>query len=166
MGMAVVAKFTDQRQAESAAGALRSAGYEAQVYDYPAGGDVPGRVLGDFRLAVREDQSDDALTLLRDIHDEAPVHEPSEPVSLWGPSVVITPPPGAEPVHWRLLTTHEVTTLEQARQIVARYRMRWIIEQVFRSMKADCLRIEDSQLETAACFTKLAMIGLIAPRLS
>ena len=72
------------------------------------------------------------------------------------------PPEGAEAVHWRLLTTHEISTLEQARQIVAWYRMRWIVEQVFRSMKADCLRIEDSQLETAACFTKLATIGLIA----
>ena len=29
-------------------------------------------------------------------------------------------------------------------------------------MKADCLRIEDSQLETTASFTKLATIGLIA----
>jgi hypothetical protein len=84
-------------------------------------------------------------------------------VPLWVVDVQeVGPPEGAEPVHWRLLTTHEVTTLEQARQIVAWYRMRWIIEQVFRSMKADCLRIEDSQLETAACFTKLAIVGLIA----
>jgi hypothetical protein len=35
------------------------------------------------------------------------------------------------------MTTHEVTTVEQARQIVTWYRMRWIIEQVFRSMKSD-----------------------------
>lgn len=74
----------------------------------------------------------------------------------------INPPGGAEPVHWRLLTTHEVTTVDQARQIVAWYRLRWIIEQVFRSMKSDCLRIEDSQLEDVGCFTKLAIIGLIA----
>jgi len=84
-------------------------------------------------------------------------------VPLWVVDVQeIDPPEGAEPVHWRLLTTHEIATLAQARQIVVWYRMRWIIEQVFRSMKADCLRIEDSQLETAACFTKLATIGLIA----
>jgi hypothetical protein len=31
-------------------------------------------------------------------------------------------------VHWRLLTTHEVTTLAQARQIVIWYRMRWTID--------------------------------------
>jgi hypothetical protein len=40
--------------------------------------------------------------------------------------------------------------------------MRWNIEQVFRSMKSDCLRIEDSQLEDANGFTKLAIVGLIA----
>jgi hypothetical protein len=74
----------------------------------------------------------------------------------------IDPPEGAEPVHWRLLTTHTVTTLEQARQIVAWYRLRWIIEQLFRSMKSDCLRIEDSQVEHVNGFTKLAVIGLIA----
>jgi len=84
-------------------------------------------------------------------------------VPLWVVDIrEIDPPEGAEEVHWRLLTTHEIVTLEQARQIVVWYRMRWIIEQVFRSMKADCLRIEDSQLQTAACFAKLAMIGLIA----
>ncbi len=74
----------------------------------------------------------------------------------------IDPPAGAESVHWRLLTTHAMTAVDQARQIVVWYRMRWIIEQVFRSMKSDCLRIEDSQLETAACFAKLAIVGLIA----
>jgi DDE family transposase len=60
------------------------------------------------------------------------------------------------------LTTHEITTREQAQQIVAWYRVRWIIEQVFRSMKSDCLWIRDSQLEDANCFTKLAIAGLIA----
>jgi hypothetical protein len=33
-------------------------------------------------------------------------------------------------VHWRLLTTHAVTTVAEAQQIVAWYRMHWIIEQV------------------------------------
>src|SRR6202521_4822143 len=53
-----------------------------------------------------------------------------ETVSLWVVNVhEIDPPEGVERVHWRLLTTHTVTTLEQARQIVAWYRMRWTIEQ-------------------------------------
>jgi Transposase DDE domain len=74
----------------------------------------------------------------------------------------IDPPDGAEPVHWRLLTTHSVGTASEARQIVAWYRLRWTIEQVFRSLKSHCLRIEDSQMEQAGCFTKLAMVALIA----
>jgi hypothetical protein len=98
---------------------------------------------------------------------KCPVNSPDKghavTVPLWVVDVrEIDPPGGADPVHWRLLTTHEVATPAHARQIVTWYRMRWIIEQVFRSLKSDCLRIEDSQLETAACFTKLAVIGLIA----
>jgi len=74
----------------------------------------------------------------------------------------VNPPKGVEPVHWRLLTTHTVTTLAQARQIVTWYRMRWIIEQVFRSLKSHCLRIGDSQMTEAGCFIKLAVVALIA----
>jgi len=74
----------------------------------------------------------------------------------------VGPPAGQEPVRWRLLTTHPVGSVEQARQIVAWYRRRWTIEQVFRSLKSHCLRIEDSQMEEAVCFTKLAMVALIA----
>ena len=57
-------------------------------------------------------------------------------LALWVVDVrEVDPPAGAEPLHWRLLTTHAVTSLAEARQIVAWYRMRWTIEQVFRSLK-------------------------------
>lgn len=89
--------------------------------------------------------------------------ERAKTIDLWVVDVQeVNPPHGAEPVHWRLLTTHTVTTLEQARQIVGWYRLRWIIEQVFRSLKSHCLRIGDSQVEEAACFIKLAVVALIA----
>ena len=95
--------------------------------------------------------------------ENAGSEEPAKPIRLWVVDVrEVDPPEGAEPVHWRLLTTHEVGTLTQARQIVTWYRMRWIIEQLFRSMKSHGLRIEDSQIEQAGCFTKLAIIALIA----
>jgi hypothetical protein len=85
-------------------------------------------------------------TLIRP--ENTPDKDQARTVPLWVVDVQeIDPPGGAEAVRWRLLTTHKISTLERARQIVAWYRMRWIIEQVFRSMKADCLRIEDSQLE-------------------
>jgi len=84
-------------------------------------------------------------------------------IPLWVVDVCeVDPPKGAEPLQWRLLTTHAVSTLAEARQVLAWYRMRWIIEQVFRSLKSHCLRIEDSQIEEAGCFIKLAVIALIA----
>ena len=84
-------------------------------------------------------------------------------VALWVVDVrEVDPPQGQEPVHWRLLTTHPVTTLANALQIVTWYRMRWTIEQVFRSLKSHGLRIEDSQMEHAGPFTKLAVVALIA----
>ena len=86
-----------------------------------------------------------------------------ESVALWVVDVQeIDPPEGEEPVHWRLLTTHAVTSVAEARQIVTWYRMRWTIEQVFRSLKAHGLRIEDSQMVEARSFTKLAVVALIA----
>ena len=86
-----------------------------------------------------------------------------ESVPLWVVDVQETDPPeGQEPVHWRLLTTHAVTSVAEARQIVTWYRLRWVIEQVFRSLKAHGLRIEDSQIVEARSFTKLAVVALIA----
>ena len=69
------------------------------------------------------------------------------------------PPKGATPIHWLLLTTHDVATVDDAWQIVAWYKRRWIIEQFFRSMKTQGLRIEDSQLETAEGLMKLVAIA-------
>jgi hypothetical protein len=101
------------------------------------------------------------VTLKRPVN--SPDRDQAKLVPLWVVDVQeIDPPAGAKPVHWRLLTTHEVGTPERAGQIVGWYRMRWIIEQVFRSMKSDCLMIEESQLGTARGFTKLAIVGLIA----
>jgi len=68
-------------------------------------------------------------------------------------------PTGAEAVHWRLLTTHEVADAETAWQIVDWYRMRWTIEQFWRVLKLQGLRLEDSQLETAERLIKLTAIA-------
>jgi hypothetical protein len=59
------------------------------------------------------------------------------------------PPAGAEPVHWRLLTTHAVDDVDAAWRIVDWYRRRWNIEDLFRLMKAQGLQLEDSQVESA-----------------
>ena len=69
------------------------------------------------------------------------------------------PPANVEPVCWRLLTTHAVDNAATAWQIVDWYRRRWIIEQLFRLMKAQGLRLEDSQLDTADALMKLTAIA-------
>jgi hypothetical protein len=66
------------------------------------------------------------------------------------------PPEGAEPLHWRLLTTHDVEDVAKAWQIVGWYQARWTIEQLFRVMKSQGLGLEDSQLTTADRLVRLA----------
>jgi hypothetical protein len=69
------------------------------------------------------------------------------------------PPQGVEPITWRLLTTHSVANAAAAWQIVGWYRSRWIIEQLFRLLKKQGLRLEDSQVETAERLLKLVAIA-------
>ena len=68
-------------------------------------------------------------------------------------------PNGVEPIHWRLLTTHDVPDAAAAWRIIDWYKQRWTIEQLFRLMKTQGLRLEDSQLETADRLIKLAAIA-------
>jgi len=66
------------------------------------------------------------------------------------------------PVHWRLLTTHTVTSMDDARQCIRWYCMRWIIEQTFRTVKRQGLNLESSQLEHGSRLEKLAVMALSA----
>jgi hypothetical protein len=74
----------------------------------------------------------------------------------------IHPPKGVTPIRWRLLTTHEVTSADDAWQIVAWYKLRWTIEQVHRVMKSQGLDLEESQLATAERLMKLTAAALKA----
>lgn len=73
--------------------------------------------------------------------------------------VELQPPRGSEPLHWRLLTTHQVSDAKSAWQIVDWYARRWMIEQLFRVMKLQGLKVEDSQLSTADRLLKLLAIA-------
>jgi hypothetical protein len=44
-------------------------------------------------------------------------------------------PPGATPLHWRLLTTLPARTAAEAAEAVRPYRLRWRIEQTFRQSR-------------------------------
>jgi hypothetical protein len=69
------------------------------------------------------------------------------------------PPDGVEPIEWRLLTTHAVEDDAAAWRIVDWYRRRWTIEQLFRTLKQQGLRLEDSQVEHADRLLKLTAIA-------
>ena len=71
-------------------------------------------------------------------------------------------PNGDEPVHWRLFTTHPIASVDDAVQCVTWYRLRWNIEQLFRTMKKQGLDVESSQLETGAALMKLAAVAVLA----
>ncbi len=74
----------------------------------------------------------------------------------------VDPPAGEKPVRWCLLTSHTVTDLADALRIVGWYRRRWIIEQVFRTLKGQGLAIEESQILDPETLAKLATAALIA----
>jgi len=70
-------------------------------------------------------------------------------------------PPRGDAIHWRLLTTHPVESVEQALTVIGWYRQRWHIEQLFRTLKRQGLRIEQSVVEDGEALEKLAVIALI-----
>ena len=72
----------------------------------------------------------------------------------------IDPPAGVKPLHWRLVTTLPVDGEDAAGEIVELYRMRWRIEEVFRTLKSDGLRLEDSQAKDADRLFRIAALGL------
>ena len=54
----------------------------------------------------------------------------------------VNPPEGEEPALWLLLTTHQVNDGADARRIIGFYRLRWTIEQLFRTMKTKGFDVE------------------------
>lgn len=56
------------------------------------------------------------------------------------------PPAGEEPVEWLLLTTLPIDTVEEVRQIIQYYCVRWMIEVFFRTLKSGC-RVEERRFE-------------------
>lgn len=72
----------------------------------------------------------------------------------------IDPPANEAPLDWRLLTTIAVGDAGEACEIVRLYRLRWRIEQVFRALKSDGMRLEETQMYDAERLFKLAVVGL------
>lgn len=60
-------------------------------------------------------------------------------------AVEIDAPKGVKPLRWLLLSTLPGNTLAAAMDIVQLYRLRWRIEQCFRMLKSDGLKLEETQ---------------------
>jgi hypothetical protein len=69
---------------------------------------------------------------------------------------------GGEPLHWRLLTTWRVSEVSEALAVIGFYRCRWMIEQLFRTMKTHGFDIEALRMQTEPPLRRLVMAALIA----
>jgi hypothetical protein len=67
------------------------------------------------------------------------------------------PPQGEEPVHWVLLTSLPVETVEQAQQVVRWYTYRWLVERFHFVLKSGC-KLEESQLRQADRLERLVAV--------
>lgn len=74
------------------------------------------------------------------------------------------PPEGCDPIRWLLVTTLPVATVEEVKQVVSIYCLRWQIEVYFRTLKSGC-RVEQRQFETLRRVeNSLAVYSIIAWR--
>jgi hypothetical protein len=74
----------------------------------------------------------------------------------------VNPPGGQEPAMWFLLTTHRVSDIADARRIIGFYRLRWTIEQLFRTMKTKGFDVEALRQQPDGPLEKLVTAILIA----
>ena len=113
----------------------------------------PGQSKREARIAVRFG----AVTLQRPKNRPAAPGLPAQQPVFLVEAREIAPPPGVAPAHWRLLTSHRVESFEQARWITQLYRRRWVIEQLFRTIKSKGFDIESVSMQTAPFKTLCAM---------
>ena len=83
-------------------------------------------------------------------------------IELFGIEVRELDPPPGDAICWRLLTTHTIESVEQALTVIGWYRLRWHIEQLFRTLKRQGLGIEQSVVEDGDALEKLVVIALFA----
>lgn len=71
-------------------------------------------------------------------------------------------PAGQAPAHWRLLTTHHVQDVADARRITHWYRLRWTIEQLFRTLKTQGFDVEATRQIAGGPLENLTAVVLCA----
>jgi hypothetical protein len=71
-------------------------------------------------------------------------------------------PDGEEPVEWILYTSHPVNNLDDAQMILYWYTLRWLIEDLHRTLKSEGVNYESSELESGKALRKLLILALMA----
>jgi hypothetical protein len=66
------------------------------------------------------------------------------------------------PVHWRLLTTHAVASVSDARRVIGFYRTRWMIEEFFRTLKTAGFDIEEADMGDPQAMINFAAAATVA----
>jgi len=69
-------------------------------------------------------------------------------------------PKTSQAIHWKLLSTVPVTSLEEALCLIEWYSWRWKIEEIFRILKQEGYNIEASELESPKAIRKLCLLML------
>jgi hypothetical protein len=117
---------------------------------------APGRKARSSELAVRFS----SVTLCKPLHGAADL---PATVALTMVDVRETSTPeGGKPIHWRLLTTHPVTNIAEARRIVELYRMRWVIEEYFHTQKTGGFDIEAADISDPEVMIRFAAAVAVA----
>ena len=118
---------------------------------------APGRKARLAELAVRFSR----VLLCKPRHGAAPDLPATIALTMVDVRETSTPADG-EPIHWRLLTTHEVTNLSEARRIVDLYRQRWIIEEFFHTLKTAGFNIEAADIGNPQVMIKFVTAATVA----
>jgi hypothetical protein len=103
---------------------------------------APGRRERKAEFAVRFAP----VAVRRPLHGADPTLPETVSLTLVDVREVSEPEDGSSPVHWRLLTTHAVATLSDARRVIGFYRTRWTIEEFFRTLKTAGFDIEEADI--------------------
>ena len=118
---------------------------------------APGRKARTTELAVRFSR----VVLRKPRHGAAPDLPATIALTMVDVRETSTPQEG-KPIHWRLLTTHAVTNLGEARRIVDLYRMRWTIEEFFHALKTAGFDIEAADIGDPKVMIKFVAAATVA----
>lgn len=158
---ACVIRSSWNRKVENPNGYLHDAVAQAPVLGRKTN-DVP-RKQGERKRKAKVEYRACSVTL----KPPTKVHPHRRCVTVNGVSITeVDPPQGvSKPLHWILVTTLPVDTLEEVLEVVRIYTLRWRIEEYHLILKSGC-KMEALQFETAERLMKmLAILAAIALRL-